>query len=100
MAMNKDSAGTTDGGGPASTDNDYSEVPVLDARGLRCPLPLLKAKQLLAQVEPGECIRVLATDAGSVRDFHAYAKLAGHDLCRFQEYDGIYDYLLRRGSYV
>lgn len=94
MTMTRDSAG------PGPTDLHKASVPVLDARGLRCPLPLLKAKQLLAQVQPGDCVRVLATDAGSVRDFHAFAKLAGHQMCDFQEYDGIYEYLLKKGSYV
>lgn len=68
----------------------------LDTCGLRCPLPLLKAKQALRDLAPGEGLRVLATDAGSVRDFHVYAQLSGVDLYGFAERDAIYCYLLRK----
>lgn len=79
---------------------DDEVITTLDASGLRCPLPLLKAKQVLAQVQEGDCVRVLATDAGSVRDFHTFAELAGHRICKFQEYDGTYEYILKKGTYV
>ncbi len=68
----------------------------LDARGLRCPLPLLKAKQSLRDLEIGQILRVLATDAGSVRDFQAYAHLSGQQLEAAAEEGGIYCYLLRK----
>ncbi|WP_370589667.1 sulfurtransferase TusA family protein [Saccharophagus sp. K07] len=66
----------------------------LNACGLRCPLPLLKAKQALNQVASGSYIRVLATDSGSVRDFHAFAELSGNQLYSFRDIDGIYEYIL------
>ena len=69
---------------------------VVDARGLRCPLPLLKAKQGLRELVPGEVIRVLATDSGSVRDFYAFAKISGHSLQAFCEADDLYIYLLKK----
>ncbi|MFN3738090.1 sulfurtransferase TusA family protein [Hydrogenophaga sp.] len=52
----------------------------LDARGLNCPLPILKAKKALANMSSGQTLKVIATDAGSVRDFQAFAKQTGNDL--------------------
>jgi TusA-related sulfurtransferase len=52
----------------------------LDVRGLNCPLPILKAKKALADIGPGQCLRVVATDPGSVRDFEAFARQTGHTL--------------------
>jgi tRNA 2-thiouridine synthesizing protein A len=52
----------------------------LDARGLNCPLPILKAKKALADMLSGQTLRVVSTDAGSVRDFQAFAKQTGNEL--------------------
>lgn len=52
----------------------------LDARGLNCPLPILKAKKALADMPSGELLRVVSTDAGSVRDFQAFARQTGNEL--------------------
>ena len=52
----------------------------LDARGLNCPLPILKAKKALADLQSGQTLRVISTDAGSVRDFQAFAKQTGNEL--------------------
>ena len=52
----------------------------LDTRGLNCPLPILKAKKALADMQGGEVLRVVSTDAGSVRDFQAFAKQTGNEL--------------------
>ncbi|MFN3610947.1 Sulfurtransferase TusA [Tepidimonas fonticaldi] len=52
----------------------------LDARGLNCPLPILKAKKALAEMTSGQVLKVIATDAGSVRDFQAFAKQTGNEL--------------------
>ena len=68
----------------------------LDACGLRCPLPLLKAKQVLRDMATDQVLRVLATDAGSVRDFQAYAQLSGQQLIAFAERDAVYCYLLKK----
>lgn len=68
----------------------------LDATGLRCPMPLLKAKQALRDLQPAEVLRVLATDAGSVRDFQAYANISGVELVGHEARDGVYCYLLRK----
>lgn len=68
----------------------------IDASGLACPLPLLKAKQGLNQLEAGQCLRLTATDPGSVRDFHAFAELSSHELVSFAESDGQFVYVLRK----
>ena len=52
----------------------------LDTRGLNCPLPILKAKQALADMASGELLRVVSTDPGSMRDFQAFARQTGTDL--------------------
>lgn len=68
----------------------------LDARGLACPLPLLKAKLLLNQLNSGAVLHILATDAGSQRDFRAFARLAGHTLLQEVVNEDVYQYWLRK----
>ncbi len=69
---------------------------LLDATGLNCPLPLLKAKMELNRLASGEVLKVIATDAGSQRDFRTFARLAGHELLREEDESGIYRYWLRK----
>lgn len=69
----------------------------IDATGLACPLPLLKAKQGLHQIDSGERLLVIATDAGSVRDFHAFIDLTDHQLIEFEETAIDYRYLIQKG---
>jgi tRNA 2-thiouridine synthesizing protein A len=52
----------------------------LDARGLNCPLPILRTKKSLTDMSSGQVLRVLATDPGAVRDFQAFSKQTGHEL--------------------
>ena len=68
----------------------------LDARGLKCPMPLLKAKLELNKMQAGQVLKVLATDAGSQRDFRAFARLAGHTLLNETEQGDEYTYWLRK----
>jgi TusA-related sulfurtransferase len=68
----------------------------VDARGLACPLPLLKAKKALNALGAGECLRVWATDSGSVRDFRVFCEQSGHQLLESLESAGVYSYLLRK----
>ena len=70
----------------------------LDARGLECPLPLLKARQALRQLGEGDQLRVLATDPGSRRDFDVFTRQAGHLLLESSEQDGVYSYLIVKQS--
>ena len=55
-------------------------VKEVDARGLNCPLPILKAKKALAELQSGELLKVLSTDSGALRDFQAFAKQTGNEL--------------------
>ena len=68
----------------------------VDARGLSCPLPLLKAKKALNGMGPGERVRVLSTDAGSVRDFRVFCEQSGDQLLESSCADGIYTYVLQK----
>jgi len=68
----------------------------LDTRGLNCPLPILKAKKALSEMVSGELLRVLSTDAGSVRDFQAFARQTGNDLVEQQTVGPEYTHVLRR----
>ena len=68
----------------------------LDARGLNCPLPILKAKKSLNEMVSGELLRVVATDPGSVRDFQAFARQTGNDLIEQQTVGNEFIHVLRR----
>ncbi|MCB4363867.1 sulfurtransferase TusA family protein [Hydrogenophaga taeniospiralis] len=68
----------------------------LDARGLNCPLPILKAKKALADMHSGQVLRVISTDAGSVRDFQAFAKQTGNELLEQQTVGGDHFTLIKR----
>jgi TusA-related sulfurtransferase len=57
----------------------------LDTRGLNCPLPILKAKKALADMQSGEVLKVVSTDPGSMRDFQAFARQTGNELVEQQE---------------
>ncbi|NIM42767.1 MAG: hypothetical protein GTN84_05160 [Hydrogenophaga sp.] len=68
----------------------------LDARGLNCPLPILKAKKALAEMHSGQTLKVVATDAGSVRDFQAFAKQTGNMLVHQETVGGDFVSVLKR----
>ena len=68
----------------------------LDARGLNCPLPILKAKKALAEMATGEVLKIVATDSGSVRDFQAFAKQTGNALLAHSQNGREYTFLMRR----
>ncbi|MCP5280802.1 MAG: sulfurtransferase TusA family protein [Rhodoferax sp.] len=68
----------------------------VDARGLNCPLPILKAKKALSGLESGQTVRVISTDAGSVRDFQAFARQTGNELIEQQTEGAEFIHLMRR----
>ncbi len=69
----------------------------VDARGLNCPLPILRAKKALNDMTSGEVLRVLATDPGSVKDFQAFARQTGNELVKQAEMaDKAYEFFLKR----
>jgi tRNA 2-thiouridine synthesizing protein A len=72
---------------------ESAEIIELDATGLQCPMPLLKAKRAL---NGGQRLRVLATDQGSIRDFRVFAEQSGHLLLESEERGGVYTHLLQK----
>ena len=68
----------------------------VDARGLNCPLPILKAKKALAGMSSGQLLRVLATDPGSLRDFQAFARQTGNELVEQSQQGDIIAHVMRR----
>jgi tRNA 2-thiouridine synthesizing protein A len=68
----------------------------LDARGLNCPLPILRAKKSLADLTGGKVLRITATDPGSVKDFQAFAKQTGNELLETAEAGGEYVFFIRK----
>ena len=68
----------------------------VDARGMNCPLPILKAKKALADMNSGELLKVIATDPGSMRDFQAFARQTGNELVQQQAVNEEFIHLLRR----
>lgn len=79
-----------------SNANEEGTATRLDARGLNCPMPLLKAKKALNELPPGGLLEVVATDPGSVRDFQVFSQQSGHELLHADEGDGEYRYVLRK----
>ena len=68
----------------------------LDTRGLNCPLPILKAKKALADMTSGQMLKVVSTDAGSVRDFQAFARQTGNDLVEQQTIGADFIHVMKR----
>lgn len=74
--------------------SDFNEK--LDASGLNCPLPILKAKKQLNSLDSGQVLYIVATDSGSVKDFDAFCKQTGHSLLESTETDGKYHYYIQK----
>lgn len=68
----------------------------LDASGLNCPLPILRAKKSLAGLDAGKVLHVIATDPGSVKDFDAFAKQTGNELMESKEEGGKFHFLIKK----
>jgi tRNA 2-thiouridine synthesizing protein A len=68
----------------------------LDARGLNCPLPILRAKKALNDLSGGQVLRIVATDPGSVKDFQAFAKQTGNELLESGEGGGEFTFLIKK----
>ena len=71
---------------------------VLDAKGLNCPLPILKAKKALKPLAGGQTLEVVSTDPGSVADFAAFCRTTGNKLLEQHEEGGIFTYLIRKAG--
>jgi tRNA 2-thiouridine synthesizing protein A len=68
----------------------------LDARGLNCPLPILRAKKALNEITAGQILKVIATDPGAMKDFQAFAKQTGNELLESSESAGEYSFLIKK----
>ena len=70
----------------------------LDATGLNCPLPILRAKKAIAALEIGQTLRVVATDPGSVKDFEAFCKQTGNELLSSGEEEGKFTFMIKKAA--
>ena len=70
----------------------------LDARGLSCPLPILRAKKAINGLEAGKTLKILATDPGSVKDFEAFCKQTGNELLSSAEESDEFIFFIKKGS--
>ncbi len=68
----------------------------LDARGLKCPLPILRAKKLLNEMKSGDVLRIFTTDPGSHKDFQAFSRQTGHELLSSTQNDKEFEFALKR----
>lgn len=68
----------------------------LDTRGLNCPLPILKAKKALSEMASGQLLKVVSTDAGSLRDFQAFTRQTGNDLVEQQTMGSDFIHVIKR----
>jgi tRNA 2-thiouridine synthesizing protein A len=68
----------------------------LDARGLKCPMPIVKTAQAIRTLGQGELLEVLATDPGAVADFAAWSRSTGNSIVESSAQDGVYRFVLRR----
>ncbi|MBO0586697.1 MULTISPECIES: sulfurtransferase TusA family protein [unclassified Sporosarcina] len=70
---------------------------VLDAKGLACPMPVVRARKVMKEMETGEVLEILATDKGSVADLAAWSKSGGHDLVKHTEEAGVFTFWIQKG---
>ena len=68
----------------------------LDASGLNCPLPILRAKKAISSLSDGQVLRIVATDPGSVKDFEAFCKQTGNELLESGEEGGKFVFLIKK----
>jgi tRNA 2-thiouridine synthesizing protein A len=77
---------------------ELKEDKLLDARGLLCPMPVVKAGREMKSLELGQVLKVLATDRGSIADMPAWAEDTGNELIEWHEEDGVLVYFVRKGE--
>lgn len=83
----------------ADQQQHYDDITVhLDAKGLNCPLPILKSKLELNKMQPGEILFVESTDPHSKIDFEAYCARTGHEILHYEDSDGIFCFTIKRAE--
>lgn len=70
---------------------------VLDAKGLACPMPIVRTKGAINEIDTGQILEVHATDKGSKSDIAAWAKATGHELLKDTEEDGVFKFWIKKG---
>ncbi|OIK15859.1 hypothetical protein BIV60_07775 [Bacillus sp. MUM 116] len=70
---------------------------VLDAKGLACPMPIVKTKKAIGELEPGQVLEVHSTDKGAKNDLTAWAKSGGHELIKQEEENGVLKFWIKKG---
>lgn len=74
----------------------YSAALTVDARGLSCPMPIVRTKKGIDQLQSGEILELLATDKGSAADVKAWAKSGGHEVLASHEADGVFQFYIKK----
>lgn len=69
----------------------------LDAKGMACPMPVVRARKVMKQMETGQVLEIEATDKGSVADLAAWSKSGGHELIEHTENAGVFTFLIKKG---
>ncbi|GEN53285.1 hypothetical protein GLV98_09670 [Halobacillus litoralis] len=70
----------------------------LDATGLACPMPIVKTKKAMKDIEAGEVLEIHATDQGAKADLTAWAKSGGHELLQTEEDNGVFKFWIKKGE--
>lgn len=76
--------------------SEYTPTRTLDAKGLKCPMPVVKTKKEIDQIAVGDVLEVLATDPGSMADITAWAKATGNELLQAKKEDNVFKFYIRR----
>lgn len=71
---------------------------VLDAKGLACPMPIVRTKKAMNELEVGQVLEIHTTDKGSINDMTAWTKSGGHELVQLEEENGIYKFWIKKGK--
>ncbi|TBL76376.1 sulfurtransferase TusA family protein [Paenibacillus thalictri] len=70
---------------------------IVDAKGLACPMPIVKAKKAMDSLESGQTMELLTTDKGSMNDFRAWVKMTKHELIEAKEQNGVFIFIVKKG---
>ena len=78
------------------SQGQFRMTTILDAKGLKCPLPVLRARKAMKDVPPGELLQVLATDPGAVKDFAHFCETTGNELVESKQDGEVFSFLIRK----
>lgn len=70
---------------------------IVDAKGLACPMPIVKAKKGMDSLEPGQIMELQTTDKGSMKDFQAWVNQTNHELIESRENNGVFTFIVKKG---